>query len=358
MWQPIPSTGLAFRSPERCCRADKTRRVISEESQSVARRRVLSLDASISSPMNGILLVDKPAGCTSHDVVRQIKKIVRPVKVGHTGTLDPAASGLLIIAMGSATRAIQFLNDTRKTYLMAIRLGEETDTWDREGKVISEADTSHLSLETIQHVLSKYIGVVQQTPPHFSALKKNGTRLYKLARKGVFPDLEPREVEIYSLELVAWANPFLEVRMGCSRGAYARSVAHDIGRDLGVGGRLEMLRRTHSGPYDVQDAVSIDEIATKGAQRVAERLITLRQALAHIPTLSLTPSEIARLMNGSIALREKSRMEIPQEQRERSGSLCKVFTSFDDSLIMTVVEERDEMVIIRPKKVLKAALQR
>ncbi|MGB9615998.1 MAG: tRNA pseudouridine(55) synthase TruB [Desulfomonilaceae bacterium] len=307
--------------------------------------------------MNGILLVDKPTGCTSHDVVWQLKKIVRPAKVGHTGTLDPAASGLLIIAIGAATRAIQFLDDARKTYEMTIRLGEETDTWDREGTVISEADTSHLSLEDIHQALSKYSGVVRQTPPHFSALKKNGTPLYKLARKGVFPELEPREVEISALELLSWANPFLEVRMTCSRGAYARSVAHDIGKDLGVGGRLERLRRTGSGPYDVQDAVSMDDVAARGKAIAAEKLIPLRQALAHIPTLSLTPPEIARLMNGSTVLRQKSELDPAHERHERSGSLVKVFTSIHDALIIAVIEERDGMAIIRPKKILATAVR-
>jgi len=307
--------------------------------------------------MNGILLVDKPTGCTSHDVVRRIKKIVRPAKVGHTGTLDPAASGLLIVAIGAATRAIQFLDDTRKTYEMTIRLGEETDTWDKEGKVIAEADASHLSLDRIQQALAKYIGVVRQTPPHFSALKKNGTPLYKLARKGVFPDLEPREVEISSLELIAWTHPFLEVRMSCSRGAYARSVAHDIGKDLGVGGRLELLRRTRSGPYDVQDALSMDDIAAMGKAIVAEKLISLRQALAHIPTLSLRRSEIERLVNGSIVLRQKGELDLALEHHERSGSLFKTFTPFDDSLIIVVVEERNGVATITPKKVLISAVR-
>jgi len=305
--------------------------------------------------MNGILLVDKPVGCTSHDVVQLVRKLVRPEKVGHSGTLDPAASGLLILAIGSATRAIEFLDDTRKTYVMTIHLGEETDTWDGEGQVVSVADASNVSLEEIQEVLPRYLGVVRQTPPHFSALKKNGIPLYKLARKGVFPSLEPREVEIFSLEIISWNNPLLALRMSCSRGAYARSVARDVGRELGVGGRLDSLRRTNSGPYDVQHAVGVNQIAVMGDEILAEKLMTLKQALAHIPTLSLTPSEIGRLLNGSVVLRKWGEVEGSQGPCWRSGSFFKALTSLEDYLIITVLEGHNDTFVIRPKKVLKVA---
>lgn len=306
--------------------------------------------------MNGIVLVDKPLGYTSHDVVQLLRKLVRPAKVGHTGTLDPAASGLLILAIGSATRAIEFLDDSRKTYLMTVRLGEETDTWDGEGQVVSKAATSHLRLETIQQSLLRYLGVVQQTPPHFSALKKNGTPLYKFARKGIFFNVQPREVEIYCLDIISWNNPMLSLRMSCSRGAYARSVAHDIGKDLGVGGRIESLRRTHCGRYDVHNSVAGEQLKTLGKTILAEKIITLQEALGHIPTLTLTQPEIDRLMNGAVVVRELDSMIGFHVRNGRPAPFFKVLSPMHDYLIITDVKLLDGKVAISPKKVLKISL--
>ncbi len=303
--------------------------------------------------MNGLLLVDKPVGCTSHDIVRIIRNLVRPAKVGHAGTLDPAASGLLILAIGSATRAIQFLQDATKTYLMAVRLGEETDTCDGEGKVVAVRDTSCVSLEDIQKVVRKYVGVVKQIPPHFSAIKKQGTPLYKLARKGVFLNLEPREVEIFSLEILYWNNPLLGLRMSCSRGTYARSVANDIGKDLGIGGRIDSLRRITSGPYKVEEAITVNEILNCGKEIILERLLSVQEMLAHIPTLPLTASEVAHLMNGAVVIRQRKASRRTYQKDGYAGSIFKVWNDHGDCLVITIVEEQPSAVIIRPKKVIQ-----
>ena len=199
--------------------------------------------------MHGILLVDKPEGITSNGLVQLVKRLVRPSKVGHSGTLDSAASGLMVLLLGAGTRALEYLDESRKTYLMQVLLGEETDTGDREGNVIRTGDSSSITRENIEQALLSQRGVIDQVPPHFSALKKQGVRLYKLARKGVFPELAPRKVEIFSLELLKWDPPFLDLEMVCSKGTYARALARDLGQELDVGARLEKLRRNHQRPF-------------------------------------------------------------------------------------------------------------
>ncbi len=158
---------------------------------------------------------------TSNDVVRIVKRCVRPSKVGHSGTLDPAATGLMVVLIGAATRTLDYLDESRKYYNLVVLLGEETDSGDREGNVISSCDTSALDLPHIEGVVERYVGVMDQVPPHFSAIKKRGVPMYKLARKGIFPELAARKIEIFSLTVVKWEPPFLELELICSKGAYA-----------------------------------------------------------------------------------------------------------------------------------------
>ena len=249
--------------------------------------------------MDGILLLDKPDGLTSNEVVQLVKRCVRPAKVGHTGTLDPAASGLIVILLGSCTRALDYLDEWRKRYRLTALLGEQTDTDDREGQVIGQADPSGITTEQVEEILKNYRGVIDQTPPRFSAIKKNGVPLYKLARKGVEVEPAPRKVEVFSLELIKWEKPLLELDLICSKGTYARALARDIGRDLKVGARLEWLRRTASGAFSVDDAMSVDQVTFGGREIIEERLIDLPTALGHIPDVQVFPQEIRRLVKGS-----------------------------------------------------------
>ena len=288
--------------------------------------------------MHGLLLTDKPEGMTSTDVVRIVKRHVKPAKVGHTGTLDPAASGLLVVMIGAATRALDYLDEFKKRYALKVKLGEETDTHDREGEVMSVADPSGVTLDRIEEVLTHYRGVIEQVPPHFSAVKKNGVPLYKLARKGVKVDAPPRKIEIFSLTVTGWESPFLDLDLLCSKGSYARSLARDIGRDLEVGARLETLRRTESGSFHVSDALSMDELSSGGAEIIAARLMDISTALDHIATIRTMADETRKLMRGDQVRINRSRLTVESEVQRRSERLFKI-----------VSPELGAVILVRPK---------
>jgi len=301
--------------------------------------------------MHGILLVDKPEGVTSNDVVRLVKNRVKPAKVGHTGTLDPAASGLLVILIGAGTRSLDYLNENPKRYLLTVRLGEETDTDDRDGAVLRTADPSGLTVEQIEESLHPYRGVIDQVPPHYSAIKREGTPMYKLARKGVFPDLAPRKVEISSLTLLGWSPPLLELDLVCSKGTYARALARDIGRDLGVGARLECLRRTAGGSFDVENAITFDEIKSGGAETVASHLIGLSKALAHIPDLQATAAEVKRLMRGGQVVVPRSRLPLAGASNNHVSRVYKISSDNGSLLILVSLEPKATELLVRPARV-------
>jgi tRNA pseudouridine55 synthase len=297
--------------------------------------------------MHGILIVDKPAGMTSHDVVARIKRFVRPSKVGHSGTLDPAATGVLVVLIGASTRILEFLEDNKKSYEMTIRFGEETDTCDREGAVLASYDTSSLTLDQIMTVVSAHVGEIEQVPPNFSAIKQNGAPLYKLARKGIFPEPPARKVQVRKLSVEDWENPFLKLSLDCSRGTYARSLARDIGRRLGVGGRLESLRRTLSGKFGVNQALGLDEIVDGGPELIRSRLIGVSEALSHVPTIEIDEPDLLRLGQGGC-------VEAPALQDSGDGqSICKVVSDCKETVIIARPFETEECVMLKPVKVLR-----
>ncbi len=297
--------------------------------------------------LHGILLVDKPEGITSNDVVRTVKRCVKPSKVGHSGTLDPAATGLMVVLIGAATRTLDYLDESRKSYSLVVRLGEETDSGDRDGNVISVEDPSGLSLQQIEAVLERHRGVLDQVPPHYSAIKKEGVPMYKLARKGIFPELAPRKVEIFSLSAIHWESPLLKLELTCSKGTYARALARDVGRDLGVGGRLEELRRTSSGPFHVGDAASLDEVVQGGVKFVTQRLIGIPAALSHIPELQVLPGEVRRLMRGTSVSFPRTRLPLGQDQPR----LLKIVSGNGGLLILVRPEPKGADISVRPVRV-------
>lgn len=297
--------------------------------------------------MHGILVVDKPAGMTSHDVVAGIKRFVRPAKVGHSGTLDPAATGVLVVLVGASTRILEFLEDNKKSYELIIRFGEETDTCDQDGAVLAEYDTSALTIDQIMGAVAGYIGEIEQVPPNFSAIKKDGSPLYKLARKGIFPEVPARKVHIQNVVIEDWQNPFLKLSLDCSRGTYVRSLARDIGRDLGVGGRLDMLRRTRSGKFGINQALTIAEIIDGGPDLIQSKLITLNEALAHVPTIQIDEPELSRLGQGGYVKAPVSGGVVAGE------SVCKVFSGDSESVIIARTFETEECLMLKPLKVLK-----
>jgi len=213
--------------------------------------------------LDGILSVNKPAGWTSFDVVAFVRRHSGVKRVGHAGTLDPAAEGVLVVCLGQATRVVEYLLDARKTYHARVRLGVVTDTYDADGTIVRTADASSITRETVEQALDSFRGVIEQTPPMFSALKREGAPLYKHARAGREVERESRRVEVYRLELVQFAPPLLRLEIECGRGFYVRSLAYDLGERLGCGAHLEYLVRTSVGPFRLESTIEIESLRSR-----------------------------------------------------------------------------------------------
>lgn len=246
--------------------------------------------------MNGFFVIDKPAGVTSHDIVSKVRRAIGQKKVGHTGTLDPFATGVLPVAVGEGTKAIQFLDESEKEYRAVLKLGVCTDTQDLTGQVVSERDWSKLKPEDLEAVVPQFLGRIMQLPPMFSALKRDGVPLYKLARKGIEVEREPREVEIHSITFDWIRLPEACFTVRCSRGTYVRTLALDLGEALGCGAHLVELRRTRSGLFAEADAVTIEELAASSEQE--KLLFPLERALSHLKAFILTEEGGRKVRNG------------------------------------------------------------
>jgi len=250
--------------------------------------------------MDGIILVDKPIGPTSAELVRAVKRHVRPARVGHLGTLDPFASGLLPIMIGEATKLAPFIQEGPKVYQGVIALGVETDTLDCTGTVVCTADSPDLTVATLGETARRFTGAIEQIPPIFSAIKRDGVPLYKLARNG--EDVEPpapRRVEIHRLTLETGEPSALRFTVACSTGTYVRSLARDIGRALGTVGHLSELRRLSSGNFTLQRAFPLSEVLDALEQGHAANItIGLREALTDLPEVTVEGTIAQRLRNG------------------------------------------------------------
>lgn len=246
--------------------------------------------------VHGIFNIDKPAGMTSHDVVDAIRRLVRLRRVGHAGTLDPLATGVLVVCVGSATRLVEYMVGHDKEYRVTVRLGVETDTYDAEGAVVAKRPVPPLTTDEIEAVLARFRGIIEQTPPRYSAIRRGGKRLYELAREGVQVDVPARRVTIYSLILEAWQPPDLTLRVVCSAGTYVRSLAHDIGQALGTGGHVVALRRLRSGPFRVEEAVPLETLLTADNWRAY--LLPPDAGLSDWPRLDLSPAQAEDVRHG------------------------------------------------------------
>ena len=210
--------------------------------------------------MDGILNINKPPGRTSYSIVAMVKRLTGERRVGHAGTLDPAATGVLPVCFGQATRVIEFLVDTTKTYRAQIELGVTTDTYDATGKIIDRKDASGISREDVESALSTFCGLIWQTPPMYSAVKHHGKPLYELARAGMTVERKSRLTKIYHLELINWQPLVATIEVVCGKGTYIRSLAHDLGQYLGCGASLKSLTRLRCGFFDIKDAVSVTQL--------------------------------------------------------------------------------------------------
>ncbi len=246
----------------------------------------------------GVIVVDKPEGPTSHKVVSIVRRGTRVRKVGHAGTLDPRASGVLVLCLGPATRLSEYLSSSTKSYEARIRFGESTETYDAEGETTSSAGEVPTEVQ-IESALEMFRGEIQQVPPPYSAIKLHGKKAYELAREGKPVKLDPRSVTVYELTKLKYEPPELSVRIECSAGTYIRSLAHDLGQALSTGAHLSALRRLRAGPFGLEDAVRLEEL--EEAMRRGEWQILVRpasEALPDLPIVTLEEAELERIRNG------------------------------------------------------------
>ena len=249
--------------------------------------------------VSGILNIDKPPGWTSHDVVARVRRLTGQRRVGHAGTLDPLATGVLLVCVGQATRVAEYLMAGQKRYRARLRLGISTDTYDADGQVTRDVETVDVSLPEIEAALPVFVGEIAQVPPMYSALKRDGQPLYKLARRGETVPRQPRQVTIEALGIVDWAPPELTLDVVCSPGTYVRSLAHDLGERLGCGAHVTALRRLASGRFTSAEAISLQALADAAAAGDwAHLLHPLDAALLDLEAVNVDASGTQRLFHG------------------------------------------------------------
>jgi tRNA pseudouridine55 synthase len=284
-----------------------------------------------------IIIIDKPTGPSSFSVVWRVRSLLgRPrEKVGHGGTLDPFASGVLPICFGEATKILTFLLDADKSYEAVVRFGVETDTLDVTGQTVSQHATDGLTAAAIEAALAPFRGPIEQVPPMYSALKRDGRPLYAYARAGQTVERPPRKVTIHELEMLAFEAPDrARLRIRCSKGTYIRSLAADLGHSLGVGAHLVELRRTASGPFCLERAITLDELDARISDKRPLPLLSLLEALAHLPTAIVDESQAFVIERGQ-------RMDWASlcHGRDLSGPVCAVYEGENGPSLVAVVTQ-------------------
>lgn len=248
--------------------------------------------------LNGILLIDKPHGMTSNQALQRAKRLLQACKAGHTGSLDPIATGLLPLCFGEATKVSQFMLDADKQYWVRIKLGEETTTYDIEGEVVARAPVK-VDRRQIETALKSFTGTISQLPPMYSAVKQGGQALYKLAREGKEVERQSREVTVYRIDLLDFDGEYVELEILCSKGTYVRTIAHDLGQQLGCGAHVAELRRLGVGDFRIDEAISLDEIEDLQSPEECERvLLPVDEALLGLPDVTLTSLATHYLLQG------------------------------------------------------------
>lgn len=297
--------------------------------------------------MDGIINVLKPAGMTSFDVVAQVRKICRVKKVGHTGTLDPDAVGVLPICVGKATRMVQFLMEDHKFYRGEVTLGIETDTLDAAGEVLAQNKVGEIPPEELDKALDQFRGSIQQIPPMVSALKHEGKRLYELARKGIEVEREPRDVEIYKLRSFRVQIPRFWIDVECSKGTYIRTLAQDIGRNLGCGAHLSYLIRTGTGQFSLEDSITLQEIQQAADEnRLSDVMLPMDWGIRSLPKVTLQDRAVHFAVNGT-QLRKGNYQDYPKELQ--TGDRVRVYGPEGFISLSEVIDGEEQ--ILKPVKV-------
>ncbi len=243
--------------------------------------------------MNGIIIVNKPQGFTSQDVVSKIKKILNEKKAGHTGTLDPLATGVLPVLLGNSTKLSKYLIEHDKIYVAKIRLGEKTETGDSEGKIIEEKNVPELSVSKVENVLNSFLGKQMQLPPMYSAIKVNGKKLYEYARNGQTADIPEREIEVYAISLISFENNEIEFEVKVSKGTYIRTLCEDIAKALGTVGFMAKLQRTIVDRFKIEDSYTFEQI-----EKGNYKLWTMEEIFKELPKLELNDRKRELFLNG------------------------------------------------------------
>jgi tRNA pseudouridine55 synthase len=279
--------------------------------------------------MNGILVIDKPEGMTSHDVVQAVRKRFRTSKVGHLGTLDPMATGVLPASIGKATRLAQFLPSFPKEYEGQIRFGFSTTTYDREGTPTTDPQPLNRTADDVQKVMQRFVGTIDQTPPPFSAKKIGGVPSYKMARANQQVEIPPAKVEIQKFDLISSELPYATFRTVCSAGTYVRSLVHDLGRELGCGAHLTALRRTRSGDFLIESAVKLQQITE-------ESVIPMDRLLTSWPRIEVSGADEAKVIHGN------------EIRGDSPGAFARIFNKKGDFIALASVQSG----FVRPRLVL------
>ena len=296
--------------------------------------------------MDGFININKCKGVSSHDVVAAVRRLLY-AKTGHAGTLDPGASGVLPICLGKATRLSEYITMYQKVYRGDIVFGITTDSYDKDGKVIENKPAGHLVEADILNILPQFIGDIMQVPPMVSALKHEGKPLYKLAREGKIIDIKPRPVSVYEIKYIAGdfssVNPRISLEIKCSKGTYIRSIAHDIGQSLGVGAYLAELCRISVGPFVIDEAFSIEEIARMVEEKDYSFLLSLKYGTGHLPLVIIKEDNINKILHGN-------ELVLPDEKRILD--ICRVEDQSGRLLGIGRLIQSENGVVIKMKKVL------
>ncbi|HLJ80844.1 MAG TPA: tRNA pseudouridine(55) synthase TruB [Ktedonobacterales bacterium] len=299
--------------------------------------------------MDGIFILNKAAGMTSHDVVARVRRLARQKRVGHAGTLDPAATGVLPVCLGQATRVAEYLSESGKAYRATIRFGTVTDTYDAEGGVVRTAPVA-IAEEEIAAALPSFLGEQMQAPPVYSAIKRGGQPLYKLARAGKEVVVELRPIVIYALRIISWSPPDLTLDVECGKGTYIRSLAYDLGERMGPGAHLAALVRTRSGPFTLKQSITLEalEVALAG-ESWQDHLYAADEALLERRAAILGPENVARVRNGQLLRFDDSlrAMELPPPE---DGELLRAYST--DGRFLGILRWEAEAAAWQPHKVL------
>ena len=294
--------------------------------------------------IDGILNIDKPYGITSMDVVRRLKRASGQRRVGHGGTLDPIATGVLPICFGQATRLMENVVGGSKTYFATVELGASTDTYDALGEVTERRDASGIALGDVERAVWAFAGEIQQVPPMYSALKRDGKRLYDLARAGIEVEREPRSVVAHAIALNDWAPPVATLQVDCGKGFYMRSLAHDLGQALGCGGHLKTLARLRNGIFTVSDALSLDEAEERFADGSWREVVHSPDAVLGEMRALIVGTRLEEMIRNGRAFSERG-----ASSQAQSGERCRAYTT--DGRFLAIVSFDAELRQWRPEKV-------